>query len=82
MYIDIVGYDGGDETGFVFQISPDKLSMVYKSDGYYETEEALDDARAVIDVKQDRTCLEVAPQNSRLVFRHGDAVGVTLGLLT
>ena len=50
MYIDIVGYDGGDETGFVFQISPDKLSMVYESDGYYETEEeALRDARAVID---------------------------------
>ena len=54
-YIDIVGYDGGDEAGFVFQISPDKLSMVYESDGYYETEEALEDARAVIDVKQDRT---------------------------
>ena len=52
MYIDIVGYDGGDdETGFVFQISPDKLFMIYESDGYYETkEEALRDARAVINV--------------------------------
>ena len=54
MYIDIVGYDGGDETGFVFQISPDKLFMIYESDGYYETEvEALRDARAVIDVNID-----------------------------
>ena len=52
----MVGYDGGDETGFVFQISPDKLFMIYESNGYYETEEeALRDARAVIDVKQDRT---------------------------
>ena len=35
----------------MFQISPDKLFMIYESEGYYETEEALEDARAVIDVK-------------------------------